>query len=278
MNFDVEMDLVVTLAAVFVAGLAAVLGIWMERDRRKPPRYAWALSALIVLATLVSLMQSYLDQKEQDKLREDMARLLATMDRIASESDNPELLDLVKSELNAQSRSDPAVVEKMAQRVSDEGRDPAEVLGKHLDAAELEKVSRKTASIKPKQTEHVATAEKPRPKPQTPAATDDADGKEAVRAPSPEAKAAATTPTPSGKTPQELAAEAAAAAAAAQARATGRPVPGVPPGAVAPPAAPAPTPEAVAAPAKPAGARPGIRVGVKPGKPKPPTPRKPKGK
>ncbi|MBK6920263.1 MAG: hypothetical protein IPH07_22875 [Deltaproteobacteria bacterium] len=274
MNFDFELDLVITLAAVFVAGLAAVLGIWMERDRRKPPRYAWALSALIVLATLVSLAQSYLDQREQDQLRDDMARLLTTMDRIASESDNPALQELVTSELNAQSRSDPSVVEKVAQRVSDEGRDPGEVLGKHLDAAELEKVSRKSSSIKPKQTEHVASADapaRPRPQPITPEGAE-APKKEAVAAPLPkEAQAAAA---------QAAAAQAAAAAAA---RAAGRPVqPGaVPPGAVPPgttPTAvvPAPTPtpgtEAVAAPKPPTAAvrrAPIAPKGRKPGARKP---------
>jgi len=147
-----NMGLLVTLMAVFVAGLAAVLGIWMERDKNKPPRYAWALSALIILATFVSLMQSYLDQKEQDELKEDMARLLSTMDKLATESDDPALKELVRSELTAQSRSNPEVIDKVAQRVSDEGRDPGEVLGRNLDAADAEKVARKS-SVKPKTTD-----------------------------------------------------------------------------------------------------------------------------
>ncbi len=154
----VNVGLLVTLMAVFVAGLAAVLGIWMERDKTKPPRYAWALSALIVLATFVSLMQSYLDQREQDQLKEDMARLLATMDKLAQDSDDPALKELVKSELTAQSRQNPEVIDKVAQRVSDEGRDVGEVLGRNLDAAEAEKVARKS-SVKPKATEKVEKAE-----------------------------------------------------------------------------------------------------------------------
>jgi hypothetical protein len=148
----VNVGLAVTLMAVFVAGLAAVLGIWMERDKAKPPRYAWALSALIVLATFVSLMQSYLDQREQDELKEDMARLLSTMDKLANDSDDPALKELVKSELTAQSRSNPEVIDKVVQRVSDEGRDPGEVLGRNLDAADAEKVARKS-TVKPKATQ-----------------------------------------------------------------------------------------------------------------------------
>ena len=116
-SFDTE--IIVTATAVIVAGMAAILGIWMERDERKPPRYAWALSALILLATGVSLMQSMLDKKEQDEIKEDMARLLATMDKIASESNDPALLDLVKTEINAQSRDNPDVVQKVAERVSE---------------------------------------------------------------------------------------------------------------------------------------------------------------
>ena len=45
---SIDTELIVTATAVVVAGMAAILGMWMERDTRKPPRYAWALSALIL--------------------------------------------------------------------------------------------------------------------------------------------------------------------------------------------------------------------------------------
>lgn len=209
-----DMDLVVTFTAVFVAGLAAVLGIWMERDQKKPPRYAWALSALILLATFVSLMQSFFDKAEQDKIKDDMARLLTTMDRLASESDDPALLELVKSELNAQSRNDPDVVARVAQRVSDEGRDASEVLGRHLEAAEVEKVTRK-GTIKAKTTEKVAEAPKSdeAPKRAARATVDREDAKETTAAPTrptaeravPERAAPVPVPTPTPGTPIEAA-------------------------------------------------------------------------
>lgn len=268
----IDTGLIVTLTAVFVAGLAAVLGIWMERDERKPARYAFALSALIVLATLVSLMQSILDQQEQDQIKDDMARLLTTMDKLASETENPELLDLVKAEMSAQSRNNPEVVEKVAQRVSDEGRDPSEVLGKHLDAADMEKVTRK-GTVKPKHTDKTANDE--------PAKT-----KTAAAEPKREAKAA-PTPAP------DPAAMRAAMMSAAQAGAAGRPiVPPVLPAAGTAPAGTTPPLETAAAPtptptpatrALPPGAPPGMarvrtatprtRTAVKPKKP---TPRQPK--
>jgi len=210
-----DMDLVVTFTAVFVAGLAAVLGIWMERDQKKPPRYAWALSALILLATFVSLMQSFFDKAEQDKIKDDMARLLTTMDRLASESDDPALAELVKNELNAQSRNDPDVVARVAQRVSDEGRDASEVLGRHLDAAEVEKVTRK-GTIKAKATEKVAEAPKTdeAPKRAARATADREDAKETTAAPArptaeravPERAAPVVpVPTPTPGTPVETA-------------------------------------------------------------------------
>lgn len=274
-SFDTE--LLVTVTAVFVAGLAAVLGIWMERDQKKPPRYAWALSALILLATFVSLMQSFIDKREQDVIKDDMARLLTTMDRLATESDDPALLELVKAELNAQSRSDPSMVERVAQRVSDEGRDPSEVLGKHLDAAEVEKVTRK-GSLKAKATDKVATSEPtpaPSPKRLGRMGRDDDEKKKdddaGDKADTKESAAAPARPLPAMTEDQ---ARAAAAAAAANARLQGRLVPG----AVVPPAAPPPA-EATPAPTPTprAGApKPGAPRG--PGAGKRPTPKKPKPK
>lgn len=258
--FNIEVDLIVTITAVFVAGLAAVLGIWMERDPKKPPRYAWALSALILLATGVSLMQSVIDKQEQDLIRDDMARLLTTMERMATESDDPELLELVKSELNAQSRSNPEIVEKVAQRVSDEGRDASEVLGKHLDAAEVEKVARKGV-IKVKETDKTSRDDKDKEvveRSRRVRADEEKEGREAPDDPRRPAAAARAA----------RAAEAEAAAA--------------PPAPVVPIPTPTPTPlEAVAppkAPPDPAAARRPLAGKIKPakpGKPKKPAGRKP---
>lgn len=257
----IDTELLVTFTAVFVAGLAAVLGIWMERDARKPPRYAWALSALILLATFVSLMQSALDKAEQDQIKDDMARLLTKMEQLATESDDPELLELVKGELAAQSRSNPDVVEKIAQRVSDEGRDASEVLGKHLDAAEMEKVTRKGA-IKAKQTDKVATTEKPADKPEE--APKRAGRDTAAKDDKGEREASAAPPRPEPTDEQKAAAVAAAQAARAER--------GLPP------TTPAPGTEAAAAPTAPrAGTKPaaGTEAAPAPTKPVPkPTPRK----
>ncbi len=261
-----DMDLVVTFTAVFVAGLAAVLGIWMERDPKKPPRYAWALSALILLATFVSLMQSFFDKAEQDKIKDDMARLLTTMDRLASESDDPALLELVKSELNAQSRNDPDVVARVAQRVSDEGRDASEVLGRHLDAAEVEKVTRK-GTIKAKATEKVAEA---------PAKSDEAP-KRAARATVDREDAKETTAAPT-----RPAAERAVPERAAPVVPVPTPTPGTPIEAAGAPTPGRAVPARADAKAEPAKVEPVKPAAVKPAKPggrkpvKKPVPKKPR--
>lgn len=150
---DLSMETIITIIGLAVAGLAAVLGIWVERDEKKPPRYAYALSILILMATVVSMYQSYADAIAGDKLQADMARMLATIERIATEAgdDNPELQEFMKTELTAQSRSNPKVVEKMAQRVADEGGDPAAMLQKHLPASEVEGLQR-AGSLKVKPT------------------------------------------------------------------------------------------------------------------------------
>jgi hypothetical protein len=144
----------VTLVGISVAGLAAILAIWMERDPRRPAKFAGALSILILMATGVMILQSIIDQRDQeekekvalvkqDKLEGDIARMMQTLDRLATESDDPQLQAFMATELEAQARTNPEVVNKLAQRFSDNGDDPSEKLGKHLSSAEVEKIGRK---------------------------------------------------------------------------------------------------------------------------------------
>ena len=61
------------VCAVLVAGVAAVVGLWMERDPRRPPRWAYSLSFLIVLTTIVTVATSYADNL-QDNQRDAAAK------------------------------------------------------------------------------------------------------------------------------------------------------------------------------------------------------------
>jgi hypothetical protein len=148
-----SMDLIITLVGLSVAGLAAVLGIWVERDKTKPPRYAYALSILILMATAVGMFQTYMDAMQGDQMQADMARMLQMLEKVSSNSEVeiPELQQFVQAELATQSRANPKVVEKFAQRVVDEGGDPGEVLSKHLPAADVESIQRKgtLSKVKP---------------------------------------------------------------------------------------------------------------------------------
>lgn len=163
-----SIGLVITLAGLGVAGFSSLLGVWLERDDDKPKKIAIALSVLIVLATGVGMVQAMLDEQDKEKMEGDLARMLQTLDKIASSSDIaiPELDALVKSELSAQSRNNPDVVKKMAQRVADEGGDPNAMLGNYLSASEVQSLGRKgELKVKPPAVAVVAVgkdAEKPR--------------------------------------------------------------------------------------------------------------------
>jgi hypothetical protein len=148
----IDTDLFITEIGLVVAGMAAIVGIWVERDRAKPMRYALWLSTLIFMATGVSMFQCFDDHFDQKKVEEDLARVLANLDKIAAESDVdiPALNDLIKTEIAAASRANPAVVEKVAQRVADEGGNPAEVMAAYLPESEVQDMQRKGRfSVKP---------------------------------------------------------------------------------------------------------------------------------
>ncbi len=167
--------MIVTLVGISVAGLAAILAIWMERDPRRPAKFTAALSVLILMATGVMILQSIIDERDQvekektsaakqDKLEGDIARMMQTLDRLATESDDPQLQAFMATELEAQARTNPEVVQKLAQRFSDNGDDPAKKLGKHLSSSEVEKIDRKGHLKVKKKTKKKKTDDKKKDK------------------------------------------------------------------------------------------------------------------
>lgn len=137
--------ILIALIGVMVAGLASVIGIWMERDPKRPKHWAFSLSTLILLTTGVSMFQSWQDSLASEKMEEDLARMLAQLEKIASESDVeiPGLDNLLAKEMEAQSRSNPDVMSKLSDRVAADGGDPRAVLGKHLSASEMNTLGNK---------------------------------------------------------------------------------------------------------------------------------------
>jgi hypothetical protein len=77
-------------------------------------------------------------------MKDDVARMLEMLDKLSqgAGADNPALSERVKTEIAAQSRTNPKVVQKLAQRVADDGEDPADVLGSYLPSSEVEKLQR----------------------------------------------------------------------------------------------------------------------------------------
>ena len=88
-----DTGLIISLAGLGVAGFSSLLGIWLERDMDKPKKIAAALSILIILATGVGMVQALLDQESQQKMEGDLARMLATLDKIASSKIIPNFCD-----------------------------------------------------------------------------------------------------------------------------------------------------------------------------------------
>lgn len=183
------LEIVFAIIGISVAGLAAVVGIWVERDPRRPPRWAWALSILILLATAVTVFQSYLEVAQGDRMEEDMARMLQQLDKLAASSEDPNLQAFVTSELNAQARANPDIVEKLADRVEDDGGDAADMLSKHMSASEVANLA-ETGKIKKKKASKPKPAEEQQPAKKTATASERGDRD----TPTPEEKTATSAP------------------------------------------------------------------------------------
>jgi hypothetical protein len=185
------MEVILVGLGISVAGLAAVVGIWMERDPRRPPRWAWALSILILMATGVTVFQSYLEVLQGEKMEEDMARMLQQLDKLAASSDDPKLQAFVTSELNAQARANPDIVEKLADRVEDDGGDAADMLSKHMSDSEVANLAKSGKVKKKKKSSKPKPAEEPKPVKKTATSGDRDRGAETTAPKTPTAAPAA---------------------------------------------------------------------------------------
>ncbi len=118
-----DMGLIVTFVGLGVAGMAGVLGVWMDRDRDAPPKWAWVFSGLILIATGVEISHSVVQASEDGALDEKMASVLEKLTVIAEKGGNPALSSFVNSELAAQARNNPEVMAKVEKKVAARGGD-----------------------------------------------------------------------------------------------------------------------------------------------------------
>lgn len=117
-----DLELTVTFAGIVLAGVAGVLGVWMERDREAPQKWAWVFSSLIVVAVGIEMVHSVSAEAEDAVTEERMATVLEQLTQISERSDNPALKSFVGSELAAQARNNPEVMEKVGEKLGDPDR------------------------------------------------------------------------------------------------------------------------------------------------------------
>jgi hypothetical protein len=89
--------LMTSMMALFVGGLSAVLGIWVDRDKSRPVIFAGVMSVLITSAICVGATQSYLDAVAAIQQKEDLDRMLSMVNEIAMASGDQSLADLVQA-------------------------------------------------------------------------------------------------------------------------------------------------------------------------------------
>lgn len=130
-----DIGLLVTFAGILVAGLAGVLGVWMERDRSAPTLWAWVFSSFILVAMGVEGVHAVKQAAEDGETEEAMARVLERLSDLAANGDNPALSQFVGAELAAQARSNPDVVSRLEKNVAAKGGDPTAVRKKAAAAA-----------------------------------------------------------------------------------------------------------------------------------------------
>jgi hypothetical protein len=117
--------MIVSFTGVLVAGLAGVLGVWMERDSKSHLAWALLFSALILATTGVEMVLSMYQTYTDGQTDEQMALLLERLGDLSE--DNPELGQFVAAELAVQARANPAVVSRMEANVKAKGGDPSAV-------------------------------------------------------------------------------------------------------------------------------------------------------
>ena len=125
-----DLGLVVTFSGIIVATIAGVLGVWMERERSAPPKWAWVFSVLIIVAMFIEMGHSSAAAGEEAAVDEKMANVLGQLATISAKSNNPALNSFVGSELAAQARNNPDVMDKVGEKVAASGGDPRALAAK----------------------------------------------------------------------------------------------------------------------------------------------------
>ncbi|GEM_PF-5836473 len=87
-----------SVSALLIGGVAAILGLWVGRDQRRPATFALAMSGLIGSAIGVGAVQSYLDSVDGLAKEADLERMMTMVAEIAVASGDTELAALIEAE------------------------------------------------------------------------------------------------------------------------------------------------------------------------------------
>lgn len=87
-----------SIAALSLGGVAAILGLWIGRDKTRPIGFAVAMTILIGSAVGVGMAQSYLDAIEMVKKKKDLANMMAMVSEIAVATGDVELAALIEAQ------------------------------------------------------------------------------------------------------------------------------------------------------------------------------------
>ncbi len=123
-----NIGLIVGLAGVLVAGLAGILGVWMERDAKASLILAGLFSALILFASTIELGQTVFQSFASARTDAKMATLLVRLSDLSE--NNPALSQFVAAEIATQARTNPGVVSRIEADVKAKGGDPKSVMAK----------------------------------------------------------------------------------------------------------------------------------------------------
>ena len=93
--------LITSISALSVGGLAAVLGLWIGRDKSRPVGFSIAMTVLILSAVSVGCVQSYLDAVEMIKKRADLEKMMNMVTEIAVATGDEDLAKLIEEESGA---------------------------------------------------------------------------------------------------------------------------------------------------------------------------------
>ncbi len=92
------MGLIASMLALALGGAAAVLGLWIGRDKERPIGFALAMTVLITATIGVGIVQSYLDAEDGVQKRADLSRMMTMVKEIAINTGDLELAKLIEEE------------------------------------------------------------------------------------------------------------------------------------------------------------------------------------